>query len=65
MSLGSCKNTHILGQGLQSFIGTHGQLQSKNTGLRSGGYFREKRILQNNGCHIVKKKIFGGNEWQS
>lgn len=65
MSLGSCKNTHILGQGLQSFISTHGQLQPENTGLSSGGYFREKRILQNNGSRIVKEKIFGGNDWQS
>lgn len=50
MNLGSCKNTHILGQGLHSFISTHGQLQSENTGFSSGGYFSEKRMLQNYGC---------------
>lgn len=64
MSLGSCKNTHILGQGLQSLISSCGQLQSENAGFSSGAYFSEKRMLQNDGWQIGKEKIFGGNEWQ-
>lgn len=64
MSLGSCRNTHILGQGLQSFISTHGQLQSESTGCSSGGYFSENKMLQNDGCQIVKENIFGSHEWQ-